>query len=328
MKTIDKTTWASKDLTFDPEGDSFRPVENERIDLSQDAATKKIITNEVKMIKDILNSEGANLSNESLLLKLGGIENPRLEFKALALGHTKMGTKYIQEYNALLTQLVKDKRTLIGLEAQNDKTDSQASAENAKPEGENVTALRARIKQEEEALQEYLQGKKTPEFIKKTLFEATNPLISAFKNTTFINYVEGKYKRPISQISDTELEAERENFKRISELEGGDLVEYVYDVFERANVNAAPILQQYVGKYFDKNTALGIFSKEITKGQAIVNQLAETDENKAVELVKGRYEGDTNDGNNFDPNSDPLHFFVSSLITSLKRNGIDVTQAE
>lgn len=327
-KVVNKSTWAPKDLSYDmDESGNFKPAEDK--EHSQNAVIKNLLNQQVDMIDSILSSQGAKLSDKSLIARLTDVKDARKEFKALALGQSKIATKFIEGYNLLLTNLVKHKATLIGL----DQVANEKSKDSAKPE-ENAAAqevtekqrkeLEAQIKQEEEALQEYLNGKKSPEFIKRVLFEVTNPLVSQFKNTTFINFVENKYKKKANECTDQELESAKSEWEKVKDYEAADLVDNIYDLFEDVNLRSTDIVNGYVNRYFGNDNVVNIFGRTIDDYAQDV--LVKNDDNVALSEVKGFEESEANGKQNFNVNVSPLTMLAYSLIRMGKEQGIDVTR--
>lgn len=329
-KIVDKTTWAPKNLTWEKADTvgNFKPVGEDK-SVSQDATTKTMINRTVDIIQDLLNADGTNLMDEDVLKKISGSDNPKLEMRAATLRTSKMATKMLESYNIVLSDLIKEQLTLAGINdelsgktASNDKAAREAAQNPSQELLDQKTELETAIKFKQEQLQEYLEGKKAPEFIKKALFEVTVPLIGAFRNTTFAHYAEEKYHKKIADISDADLETAHKEWEELSKMEGPDLILSVFNIFENANNAATPILQQYATKYFDRTSIIGQFAdltvKYLNKG---VNS---KDDDVTIAEAIGRY-SDASQAKTFDIVNDPIRIFTQGLLNGLARAGIDVS---
>ena len=321
LSTVDKLTMAPKDLSFDvDEHGNYKPVKGKNNSDSQDTQIKKILHQEVDMISSILKSEGADLENADVIKRISGSDNPKLELRALALSQSKTASKYLENYNQLLSSLVKDR---IELQTRYMTSDTDSAKKKAEDDEKNATAklaLENKIRAEEEELKTYLDGSRAKEFIPQALFEMTEPLISAFKNVSLTSYAENKYHKPIAEISDTDLATAKDEWKTLEKMEGADLILHVYNIFKEANIAAAPILPTYVTKYMDKNSTIGRF-EDMTRTK-FVETLVEQDDSKALAKATGRYAGDTLA---FDFQQDPVTIFAAGLIQHLKAAGFNVT---
>ena len=167
------------------------------------------------MISSILKSEGADLENADVIKRISGSDNPKLELRALALSQSKTAAKYLENYNQLLSSLVKDS---IELQTRYMTSDTDSAKKKAEDDEKNATAkltLENKIRAEEEELKTYLDGSRAKEFIPQALFEMTEPLISAFKNVSLTSYAENKYHKPIAEISDTDLATAKDEWKTL-----------------------------------------------------------------------------------------------------------------
>ena len=320
LNTVDKQVWAPTDLSFDTdENGNYKPVKGRNNSDSQDAQIKKMLHQEVNMISDILKSEGADLENADVIKRISGASDPKLELRALALSQSKVASKYLENYNQLLSNLVKDRVELQTRYMTSDTDSAKEKAEEAEKNAASKLELENRIRAEEDELRTYLDGSRAKDFIPQALFEMTEPLVSAFKNVSLTSYVENKYHKPIADISDTDLETAKEEWKTLERMEGADLILHVYNIFKDANIAAAPILPTYVTKYMDRSSTIGRF-EDMTKSQ-FVETLVEQDDAKALNYATGRYAGDTL---GFDFQQDPMTVFVTGLIQHLDSAGFDM----
>jgi hypothetical protein len=90
----------------------FKPADD--VNKSQDTIVKQGLHKLVNLIDDILNVEGAKVSDSSLLKKITSIDDPLKEFRAVTLGKSVFARDFITNYNTLVDNLVKKQMDLNG----------------------------------------------------------------------------------------------------------------------------------------------------------------------------------------------------------------------
>lgn len=308
LKTVDKTIWASTRLSTVPAeteytrfGEVKQPKNSEEVIFlpadknhpSQNDVAKQNIHKVVDLIKNILDAEGANISNESLLSSITSIDDPLKEFRAVALGHSLFAKDFIKDYNINVEALAKDRAALIGMDREiAEAPDSQKKQLSQDPTKlQERSALEQRIKEEEKILEDYKNGVKANELTKKIIFETSIPLREAFENAklTLPAFLEYTYRKPLSQLTQAEIQQGTKSFNEFyQEGEGTTLLNKLYDIFTEVNEKASNTIKTFAQTYFDPNSVLGKF-KEYTFQQTVLTQNQPTDD-AAVKGYENRYQ--------------------------------------
>ena len=325
IKTIEKVTWAPTDVGFDvDENGNFKQVKDKKT--SQDAIIKQNMVTQVRMIQQLLNADGALLADEDVMKKISGSDDPAKEIRFAALAQSKIATKYLESYNETLSNLVKDQLELAGLK-QVDTDVKEEKAETLEKRQEAITELETRIELEKQKVQEFLDGKQSVNFIKRALFEMTNPLISVFPNTTRTNYLETRYHKKLSELSDDELKEGEKDWEALTEMQGADLALAAFDIFEDANIKASQLIRDHATVYFDKNSAVGLFS-DILAGETATlmhdpNLAGEKGNDVVMAQASGYFSGTPE---TFSFAADPMVKFAATLIARGEKLGLDMSQ--
>ena len=252
LKTVNKLTLGDKNLSM------YSTVENEQgqtiaaaasnYEDSQDFALKKSINEQVKFIQDILNSEGANISDASFLNKqsLGYLREQSLQ-KSITSG------RYLQEFNSLGSNLV---RNIVALN-QFIQTDLQNRAERSREENGEQTAqdivrqterekLEEAINENKKSIKDLLEGKRAAEFLEDVLFEMTAGLNNTFTKPTFIQYAEWVEKKKIKDISPERLETLKEQYSNWKNTDAKDQIHFMARIYrDMAQKSSQLITDQY-----------------------------------------------------------------------------------
>ena len=323
IRTIKNVTWAPTDLGFEVDEDgNFKPVKDKKD--SQDAIIKQNMIRQVEMIQQILNAEGASFQDEEVMKKISGSNDPAKDLRFAALRKSHVATKYLESYNQVLSDLVKDRLALNGLKQVN--TDSkEKQAEELDKRNEEITKLEAKITLEEQQLQDFLSGKKSVDFIKRSLFEMSTPLSGVFPNTTRANYLEGRYHKKVSELTPEELKIGEEDWEKLHEMKGADLIMQTFDIFEDANIKATQLIRDHAARYFDKTTAVGMFSELLQdETHRIVN--INPSNSDANDIILGQAESKyTTNLDKYSFDADPMVKLILSLSAKAERIGIDVS---
>ena len=269
LKIINKVKWAPDNLSIKTdENGNYKPLEDN--DVSQNDFVKKTITEEVNLIKTILKAEGADLSNESFLKRLTGVNDVETEFRALNLRNSAVALNYVTAYDNLVKNLVENKIRLRELLNPN-ASDSEQNEEKKRRENDpvlqqQISSLENTIKLQEEELQQFLDGKspKSIEFMKKVLFE-TSYVSNKFKNMSLYSYLESKYGKSIDNLTPEELAKGQTEYEELKKQEGAELVDKLFPAFEAVNLKATDLINTFATQHFDKNTAIGELSDYLQK---------------------------------------------------------------
>ena len=240
MTLGDKNKSATKTIYDSEQGVIF--AEGTKDD-NQDLAAKQAIRNQVKFIDNILTTNGAKISTDSLLSKLA-MEDQQDVLKNLKIGNLKntnvIGT-YAQDYQNLQADLITASAQLKAIDDEIGDVKSAATPEQQKARTDKaaeIDGIRGR-------LQEYLNGTISPDFIRDAVFEI-NPLINdGFVITSLEQYTKAKVGKLPSQLSDTELAKLTEEFKNYMNGDGKQYTHTAAAAYQNMMELGSPIIQQY-----------------------------------------------------------------------------------
>ena len=213
---------------------------------NQDAYIKKAIRNQVRMIDNILQANGAAISDDSFL----DIQTLRdLRFNALHKSTT--AGRYLQEYNSLSSKLVTISNQIdqiINSEADtnNDGTVTDREARKAKLPSEKQEAIKKLEKELEEtkkSIQDFVDGKRSAEFIAEALFEMTSALSGEVTLTTFPLYAEKISGKKFSEIPNDEKEVLRRSYEAWMVSDGRDRVHLLSQVYRQIAEQASQVIK-------------------------------------------------------------------------------------
>lgn len=240
MTLGDKNKSATKTIYDSEQGVIF--AEGTKDD-NQDLAAKQAIRNQVKFIDNILTTNGAKISTDSLLSKLA-MEDQQDVLRNLKIGNLKntnvIGT-YAQDYLNLQADLITASAQLKAIDDEIGDVKSAATPEQQKARTDKaaeIDGIRGR-------LQEYLNGTISPDFIRDAVFEI-NPLINdGFVITSLEQYTKAKVGKLPNQLSDTELTKLTEEFKNYMNSDGKEYTHTAAAAYQNMMELGSPIVQQY-----------------------------------------------------------------------------------
>lgn len=240
MTLGDKNKSATKTIYDSEQGVIF--AEGTKDD-NQDLAAKQAIRNQVKFIDNILTTNGAKISTDSLLSKLA-MEDQQDVLRNLKIGNLKNTNVigiYAQDYQNLQADLIKASAELKAIDDEIGDVKSAATPEQQKARTDKaaeIDGIRGR-------LQEYLNGTISPDFIRDAVFEI-NPLINdGFVITSLEQYTKAKVGKLPNQLSDTELTKLTEEFKNYMNSDGKQYTHTAAAAYQNMMELGSPIIQQY-----------------------------------------------------------------------------------
>lgn len=240
MTLGDKNKSATKTIYDSEQGVIF--AEGTKDD-NQDLAAKQAIRNQVKFIDNILTTNGAKISTDSLLSKLA-MEDQQDVLRNLKIGNLKNTNvigMYAQDYQKLQADLIKASAELKAIDNEIGDVKSAATPEQQKARTDKaaeIDGIRGR-------LQEYLNGTISPDFIRDAVFEI-NPLINdGFVITSLEQYTKAKVGKLPNQLSDTELTKLTEEFKNYMNSDGKQYTHTAAAAYQNMMELGSPIVQQY-----------------------------------------------------------------------------------
>lgn len=240
MTLGDKNKSATKTIYDSEQGVIF--AEGTKDD-NQDLAAKQAIHNQVKFIDNILTTNGAKISTDSLLSKLA-MEDQQDVLRNLKIGNLKNTNvigMYAQDYQKLQAKLIKASAELKAIDDEIRDVKSATTPEQQKARTDKaaeIDGIRGR-------LQEYLNGTISPDFIRDAVFEI-NPLINdGFVITSLEQYTKAKVGKLPNQLSDTELTKLTEEFKNYMNSDGKKYTHTAAAAYQNMMELGSPIVQQY-----------------------------------------------------------------------------------
>ncbi len=240
MTLGDKNKSATKTIYDSEQGVIF--AEGTKDD-NQDLAAKQAIRNQVKFIDNVLTTNGAKISTDSLLSKLA-MEDQQDVLRNLKIGNLKNTNvigMYAQDYQKLQADLIKASTELKAIDDEIGDVKSTATPEQQKARTDKaaeIDGIRGR-------LQEYLNGTISPDFIRDAVFEI-NPLINdGFIITSLEQYTKAKVGKLPNQLSDTELTKLTEEFKNYMNSDGKQYTHTAAAAYQNMMELGSPIVQQY-----------------------------------------------------------------------------------
>lgn len=200
-KTIEKLDFGSKtlstELALDSENQNpigYLPATDGR--KSQHEVVKNVITNQIKLIEDTLNSTGANISDNTLLSK-ATLEDLRFTF----LQDTASASRYLEVFRNKSLEMVKAAQALKDIDVN--------STDDTKKDSQEYEAKRQQLQEayneKKKDLQEFLDGKYSSDFMTAALLSTNKNVLREFtKGATFQSFAEALYNKELSQFSDKE----------------------------------------------------------------------------------------------------------------------------
>lgn len=258
IDTVNKMQLGNRDLSMNEVQNSdrttsYKPAENYQD--SQDYAIKQQLIEQVRMIDDILTSEGAKISDDSLL----NDKLIRRELKYYSLLNSNVLGVYTNDFSNLISDLIDTTNQVNKLESAKsgndaEKTDSQnrQDKKNFSEEDENkLKELKKQQKDLRNKLEMYKNGSMANEFIGEALFEMDSHISSAYA-PDFITWAEEKSGKKYIELSNTDRE------KLEKEWEEGNIVrrEFMhkaYQVFKKNQRALSELLKKHEENYFTDN---------------------------------------------------------------------------
>lgn len=279
LKYVNKATLGNKYLSTDlDENGNNKPGTKEN---NQDLEIKKVINNQVQLLKNTINAEGAKFSENSLFDAL-----TLKDLRYAQLRNTTTLGMYFQEYNSLISEIVKTHERIK--EISNKSTDTDTKKEElSKSDEKELKELNEKLEELRVKKDAIVSGKRAPEFIAAALYEAQQMLHMHKKGYTFDGYVKAKKNKSVDELSDSEIKSLKESYKtyRETEMENdimGDARQFI-DLVGLAS-GAIQNQQDYVNSLLDSG------KREILK---IQNSLGEVLNVMNTALKSGELDSDT-----------------------------------
>lgn len=261
LKTVNRLTLGNKYLKFSGDGEvvvdkngnvEYAYQQGDSQD-NMDLTYKKQLTNYVQAINDILTTEGARISDDSLISRFLG------DLKMSKLANSNLAGSYLQEFNSVISKIVNLSIQLRNLkEGGSDSQDSKKKEENA----EQISKLEAELKEARELKESFLDGTKGAAFVRQALFEMLDRISEPWIDTNFISYAEKAEKKSIKDIPEARLKQLKEKWDIIVGGSQVDKIRQIADIFELNNRNISQPIKDFIKQYFEEETLLSKIAKK------------------------------------------------------------------
>ena len=186
---------------------------------SQTDAAKKMINQIFNFVEDTLNANNINITDASFLNR-----QVLSEWRYQQLYNSYTAVDFLGDFNRLSTNLVKDtaklellERTKLDLNSNGTIEDSELRTKyEGKPNNiidQDIKNLKDKIKKESQTLQDYIEGKKSTEFMSQAFLELTPYLNQELGIKSFHQFVQDEYKREVNQLDEVQLKEAHDRYE-------------------------------------------------------------------------------------------------------------------
>ena len=246
MTLGDKNLSANKRIEVNTNDDgtvNTNYAEASNMEDSQDFEAKKMVINQVNMIKNILESEGARVSTDSLISTLT-LENQSKVMKDLRLGALKDTVSlglYLQEFQNLQDSIIKTKAEIMALEHSTPDSGEPGDTVKNLMLQKNQELLKLRAKKDQ-----FLNGKASASFISDALFEM-NPVLHSFAiKLSQPQFLEELYGESIDEMSDSKKEEGMKKYEAYAKTSMKNDIHRTNLAFRDMLENSTPLVQSFV----------------------------------------------------------------------------------
>lgn len=236
---------------------------------NQDLYAKQAIKQQAQIIQNILEANGASLSDKSFLDKqtLG-------DLRFNALHNSTTAGAYLNEFNTLSSKLVKLQSQLQAKQASavdtnQDGTVTDKEKRQNEPSAQDkqiIKNLESQIKDTKKQLSELVEGKRSYEFVADALFEMTTDLSGRFTTTTFPLYAENKYGKKFSELTENEKAVTWNEYNEWKTGEGRDKIRDISSIYRQIAQQASATINKHGAEYAK-------IPEEVKNLEAIVSNL-------------------------------------------------------
>ena len=214
LKSLNNTTLGNKNLSsaIDTETGNYKEGTEED---NQDKEIKTLLTNQVKYIKNILTSENALVSKESLLNNLTMSDQKEVlgQINLAQLKNATSMTSYLEDFMKIQTDILKLKDELLNITNVPDAKRKEAVENNTS----KIAILKQELAKRVSDKNAYLNGQIAPEAIFTALFEMNPHLSHHLTKTNAKLYIEALYNKKYENLSDEEKKEGLKKYKEYSE---------------------------------------------------------------------------------------------------------------
>lgn len=245
---------------------------------NQDLYIKRMINQQANIIQQILNANGASLSDDSFLdiqtlhdLRFGALHNSVMAGEALNEFNDLSSSivKLVSQINSIRNKAIDTNNNGIV----SDKERRESNTNNLTNEDKALLEkLESKLKDEQKKLQDLLDGKRSYEFIADALFEMTPALSGSLTTVTFPLFAEQMYGKKFSELVNDEKATAWDKYTKWKQSEGREHIKDISTIFRNISYQVSNLLKQNEVTY--KQTA-----PELKQVSQLVSQLYANYEN-------------------------------------------------
>lgn len=231
---------------------------------NQDVYIKRAINQQARLIEQILQANGASLSDESFL------DTQTLnDLRFTALHNSSMAGELLNEFNGLSSDIVKLTSQINtiqskALDANGDKAVSDKEKRNNELSDDDkavIKKLESQLKDKQKQLQELLEGKRSYEFIADALFEMTPALSGNLTTVTFPLFAEQMYGKKFSELTNDEKATAQDKYTKWKASEGREHIKEISTAFRNISYQVSNLIKQSAEEYQATSDVLQSFNK-------------------------------------------------------------------
>lgn len=231
---------------------------------NQDVYIKRAINQQARLIEQILQANGASLSDESFL------DTQTLnDLRFTALHNSSMAGELLNEFNGLGSDIVKLTSQINtiqskALDTNGDKAVSDKEKRNNELSDDDkavIKKLESQLKDKQKQLQDLLEGKKSYEFIADALFEMTPALSGNLTTVTFPLFAEQMYGKKFSELTNDEKATAQDKYTKWKTSEGREHIKEISTAFRNISYQVSNLIKQSAKEYESTRDVLQSFNK-------------------------------------------------------------------
>lgn len=231
---------------------------------NQDVYIKRAINQQARLIEQILQANGASLSDESFL------DTQTLnDLRFTALHNSSMAGELLNEFNGLSSDIVKLTSQINtiqskALDTNGDKAVSDKEKRNNELSDNDkavIKKLESQLKDKQKQLQDLLEGKRSYEFIADALFEMTPALSGNLTAVTFPLFAEQMYGKKFSELTNDEKATAQDKYTRWKTSEGREHIKAISTAFRNISYQVSNLIKQSAKEYESTRDVLQSFNK-------------------------------------------------------------------
>lgn len=252
LKESEKMILGDKNLSFKPvyKADGTVAYAHGTKTDNQDIENHKALRNFVKIIQDVLDINGAAVS-DSNLMDIQTLKDVRF---AMLKNSQTLGTA-LQDYNSTISNIARLTEKINNFNSTESKMERGETDKKERTEGESEAVKKSRNELESELQKEvakkdaFLNGELAPEYIGQAIFEMSIALSSPFVDGYFRNWAESKFGKPYAEIPENNLNKLRAEYREFCESARKDAIRGSYEVFKSSAKEVSSLLQNNIGAF-------------------------------------------------------------------------------